>query len=233
MPRSVLAVVVAALAVTIPAAAWGQGPKPTLTFDQPCYSPGDRMGFSGTGYTPGGAVRLFFNAVGTQRAGSYDTQADPSGAIAGGLSTPDPDAFLDDDELRHEIGATGNDQTRIGAGAPPDQQFGATSFTLSRFGTGISQPSGARPRAAKRMRVTAVGFTNARGEMLYLHYRRGGRTAKTVKVGRLAGACGDVRRTLSRGLPRGLKPGTWTLVFNTSARSASTAPSSKRTLSLR
>ena len=37
-----------------------QSPSPTLSFDVPCASPASGLGFSGTGYTPGGEVDLLF-----------------------------------------------------------------------------------------------------------------------------------------------------------------------------
>mgnify|MGYP001074859780 CR=1 FL=1 len=37
----------------------------------------------------------------------------------------------------------------------------------------------------------------------YAHYRRGRKTVKSVKLGRLGGDCGDLRKRLPRGLPRG------------------------------
>jgi hypothetical protein len=220
MPRSLLAAAVAALAVLAPAAV--AHAAPTLSFDQPCYSPGDGMGFSGSGYTPGGAVDLLFSAEG--RFGSYGTQADSAGNLADTLRTPDPDDFVDDDDFSTTMSVTANDKTRMDAGAPPEQRFGATQFTLSRYEVEVERTTGGRLRAGKPMRITAVGFTNARGKTLYLHYRRGGRTLKTVRLGRLAGACGDVQRVLRRGLPAGLRPGAYTLLFNTSKSSASGFP---------
>jgi hypothetical protein len=213
MPRSLLAAVVAALAVLAPAAV--AHAAPTLSFDQPCYSPGDGMGFSGSGYTPGGEVNLFFSAEG--RFGSYGIQADAAGNLADTVRTPDPDDFVDDDDFSTTMTVTADDKTRMDAGAPPEEQFGAAQFILSRWEVELEQPGGAPPRARKPMRVTAVGFTHARGEMLYAHYTRGGKRLKSVRLGRLDDECGDRTRTLRRALPRGLRPGRYRLVFNASA----------------
>ena len=79
----------AGLALAGPAAA--QSPAPTFAFDVPCASPASGLGFSGTGYTPGGEVDLLF--VGEGRIGSYPTHADAAGAIAGRVGVPDPGEF--------------------------------------------------------------------------------------------------------------------------------------------
>jgi len=223
MTRSVLALVVTAVTVAIPAAASAQAPT-TLSFDQPCYSPGDRMTFSGTGYTPSGAIQLTLDSQSTHRTATFDTQADANGAIGDYVSTLDPDGYLQDDEFSAAMAITAKD---------PEQHTGSTTVTLSRFGVALSQPNGAAPRAGKRLRIHAAGFTNARGKTLYLHYRRGGRTVKSVKLGTLTGDCGDRTKTLSRGLPRGARRGRYQLVFNTSARNPNTFPRVAQPLTLR
>lgn len=230
MKRSLVVTLIAAVSVLAPAAAHA---APTLAFDQPCYSPGDTMVFSGGGYTPGGAVDIFINSLSTQQSGSIETTADAAGAIAGSVSTPDVDRYLGDTDWADEIGATGNDRTRVQAGAGPGEATGLTTFTLSRFDVQFEQPNGSRPRAGKRMLVTARGFTNARGKTLYVHYRRARRTLKTLKLGRLAGECGDVKRTLPRGLPRGLRPGRYELTANTSKGNPLAFPRVRQTVTLR
>jgi hypothetical protein len=231
MSRSLLVAVVAALAVVAPAAA--AQAAPTLSFDQPCYSEGDTMVFSGSGYTPGGAVDMFISSLATQQAGSLETAADPAGAISGRVNTPEADRYIGENDWATQMGAAANDRTRVEAGAGPEEAVGFTTFRFSRFDVQLEQPSGARPRAAKRMMVTAKGFTEAKGETLYVHYRRSRRTMKTVKVGRLTGICGDRTRTLARGLPRGLRPGRYELTFNTSRRDPQALPRVRKPLSLR
>jgi hypothetical protein len=230
MSRSLLAAVVAACAAITPAAAWAQD-RPTLAFDKPCYSAGDPVGFTGAGYSPNGEVNFLFAAGG--RVGSYDTRADGAGALFGRIGTPEVDHFLDDDEVSATLTVTANDRARIDAGAPPEQQFGAAQFTLSRYGIRLLRRGGGAPRAALPMRVEVAGWTHAIGEVLYLHYRRGGRTVKSVRLGRLAGDCGDRTVTLRRGVPRGARPGRYRLVFNTSARDARSKPRMTTTLRLR
>jgi hypothetical protein len=223
MSRSLLAALVAALVAIVPAAARAQD-GPTLTFDKPCYAPGDTMAFTGSGYTPNGPVTMFITSLSTQHSGAFDTAADAAGAIAGQAEAPEPGGYIDDDDWSSKIGATANDKTRLDAGAAPESAVGVTLFTLSRFEVQVDQPNGRLPRAAKRMDVTAAGFTAQSGKPLYVHYRHGRKTLKTFKVGRLHGACGGLDRRLSRGLPRGLPKGRYQLVFNTSRRDPRASP---------
>jgi hypothetical protein len=232
MPRSLLAGLVAVVAAIAPAAARAQD-APTLTFDHACYSPGDTMTFSGNGYTPGGAVSMFFFSTSNQEVGGYDTSADPAGAIGGRINAPDPDEYLDEGDSAGDMHASANDNTRVDAGAGPGEAVGATTFRLSRWEVRLEQPNGQAPKARKRLRVNAVGFTHARGATLYAHYRRNRRTLKSVKLGRLNGDCGDLTRTLPRGLPRGLPPGRYDVVFNTARRDAGRTPRITEKLRLR
>jgi hypothetical protein len=191
----------------VPAGA--QSPSPTFTFDVPCASPASGLGFSGTGYTPGGEVNLLFAREG--KIGTFTTRADAAGAIAGRVGAPDPDEFLDDDEFAGEVSATANDRTRIEQGAPPESQFAPAEFRLSRFEVYALQ----RPRPGRRVGFRAAGFVGEAGKPLYLHYRRAGRTVKTVRLGTLRGPCGDLRKTV-RAFPfRPVRAGAYKLVFST------------------
>src|SRR5215217_1350235 len=219
MSRSLLAALLAAAAVSIPAAA--AQAAPTLSFDQDCYAEGDPMTYSGTGYTPNGEVNFVFRSLSTSRFGTYDTRSDPTGAIGGRITAPDEDDFIGPDDVDAVIGLSANDRTVIDQGtAPPGEQFAATIFRMSRWDVHLSRPGGGALRAGKPMRVVAYGFTRAVGETLYVQYRRGGKVRRAVKLGRLGGECGDRTRTLKRALPRGLRPGRYGLMFTTSARSA-------------
>ena len=69
-------------------------------------------------------------------------------------------------------------------------------------------------RASRRRRIRATGFTT--GRTLYAHIRRGGRTRRNVRVGRLRGACRSV--SARRRLLRGLRPGTYRVQFDVARR---------------
>lgn len=229
-PRPRASRVVLALAMTVllgvalVAGAAAQTPSPTISFDRPCYAPGDPMTFQGAGYTPNGPVNLFFSTPG--RYGSFDTAAAPDGNITGQIAAPDADDFLRDDEFAADVFVTSNDQTRIEQHAePPESLFGTAQFRLSRWGVWYRSATG-RIVANRRVTFRAVGFAHAIDRALYIHYRLRGRTVKTVKLGTLTGPCGDLTRSLTRAFPfRGVRPGTYTLVFNTSPRNPSERPS--------
>jgi hypothetical protein len=212
MSRSLLAALVAAFVAIVPAAARAQD-GPTLTFDKPCYAEGDPMAYSGGGFTPGGEVNFLFSTLSLSRVGSFDTHADAGGAIAGTIDAPDENMFLDDGERSAMLAAAATDKTRADQGAPPDQQFAGTLFRLTRWNVEVN-----RTRTRKPMTVDAYGFTRAIGEPLYVQYRKHGKVVRAVKLGRLGDECGDRKKTLRRGLPRGLQPGRYTLMFTTSPR---------------
>ena len=214
---------VTVLTVTAATSASAQAPSPTIAFDRECYSPGDTMTFEGAGYTPNGAVEMLFTANG--RIGSYSTLAASDGAIAGSLDSPLPDDFLDKPQAADDVFVTANDQTRIQEQAPPESQFGATQFRLSRWAIGYHSANG-KIVANRRIRFQALGFTHAVGERLYVHYRLGARTVKSIRLGVLRGPCGDLNKKLSRGFPfRPVEPGTYKLIFNTSPSKAAEGPS--------
>ena len=212
-----VALIGAVLAGAVPASA--QSPSPTFTFDVPCASPASGLAFSGTGYTPGGEVALLFVREG--RIESFATRADAAGAIAGRVGVPDPDEFLDDDEFAGEVSATANDQARMEQGAPLESQFAPAEFRLSRFEVYAPQS----PRPGRRVRFRAAGFVGEAGRPLYLHYRRGGRTLATVRLGKLRGPCGDLTKTV-RAFPfHPVRAGAYKLVFTTAKRVSANAQS--------
>ena len=212
MSRSLLAALVAAFLAIVPAAARAQD-GPTLTFDKRCYAAGDPMAFTGSGFTPGGAVTLFrvadLVAHGCVRHRRRRRRRDHRAGRRAG-----PGMFLDDDARSARVGGTATDKTRLDPGAPPESAVGGTVLTLRTSRS--APPNGPPPRARKPMRVAAYGFTRAIGRTLYVQYRKHAKVLKAVKLGRLGGECGDRNKTLRRGLPRGLRPGRYTLMFTTS-----------------
>jgi hypothetical protein len=210
MSRSLLAGLVAVLAALLPAAV--AHAAPTLTFDRPCYSPGDRIGFTGTGFTPGG-LELTFRSLSTDATIALAAEVDPAGVLESFIPTPDPEAVLAPDAYSGLISVTASQPGLAGS-----------AFRFSRWEVLLQGPGGGRVRAAKPMKVTAVGYTHARGERLYLHYLRAGRRVKTLRLGRLAGDCGDRTTTLPRALPRGLRTGRYRLEFNASSFNAPREP---------
>jgi hypothetical protein len=209
MSKTLAALTVAALGATAaPAAA-----DPTLTFDHPCYVPGEPMVLTGTGYTPSGPILLLFSHTGASfdMIGTLDATADPAGAFSATVAAPD----LAKQSLRDEDAATANDSTKVQAGGGPPEAVAFGMFTVTDTVVGVRQWV-RKPVRRKRVTVDARGFALDAGHPLYAHWVRSHRTVKTVRVGTLRGDCGDLKATMPQ-RPAGVKPGRYTVVFSTDA----------------
>ena len=211
--RPLALAVLAAAAAAPPAAA--QAPPPTLQFAAPCFTAEQPLAFTGTGYTPDGPVTMLFASPAGPRGG-FDVAADAGGRIADSASTRE-DTLLGDSEDRATIIATATDRTRADAGAqPPESQFAAAQFEFTRW-AGFSP---GRYAPGRKVRLEAYGWAFATGKTLWFQFRRGRVLARSVRVGRLAGPCGDVAKRVR--VPRGLEAGRYRLVLSTEKRALST-----------
>jgi hypothetical protein len=206
--RPLIPAVLAATVALAPAAA-AQAPPPTLQWDRECYTENQPMTFTGAGFTPGGPVELLFSRPGFF-LGSYETAADPAGAISD-FVTAEADQLLGENEDRALRFATANDRTRIDQGAEPDAQFAPSTFTFTRWW-------GASPGRLVPGRKTwaeAYGWAFAEGQKAYFVFRKGSRTAAVVRLGTIAGPCGDLEKRFT--VPRKLKPGAYKVFLSTEA----------------
>lgn len=177
------------------------------------------MAFTGTGYTPGGDVDLLFSRPGSV-LGSFGTTADPAGAISDFVMAENGQ-MLADDEDRELRFVSADDRTRIDQDAqPPESQFGAATFTFTRW-MGFSP--GRYVPGRKSSAVEIYGWAFAEGRTGYFLFRKGRRTVASVKLGRIAGPCGDLKARPK--VPRKLKAGAYTVWLSTDAR----RPSSRAT----
>ena len=206
--RPLIPAVLAASVALAPAAA-AQVPPPTLQWDRSCYTEYQPMAFTGTGFTPGGAVDLLLSKPGVV-LGSFETNADANGAISGAPSAV-ADQLLDQQEARAERFVTANDRTRIQQNAEPQAQFAASSFTFTRW-AGFSP---GRLTTGRKTWAEAYGWAFAEGQPVYYLFRKGSRTAASVKLGTLAGPCGDLEKRFT--VPRKLAPGTYKVFLSTEA----------------
>ncbi len=209
---SAIAGIAGAVAV---AAAPAAAAAPTLVADRPCYATGDLMTFSGGGYTPGGTVAMLFGVT-SENGSAIFAAVDPTPADAAGAIIDRFEAFglPSDRDTRAEVTVTANDQTRIEAGAPIEEQFGTTTFVLSAFGIRLERRR-LDPRG--RMTVRAAGFTNSR--RLYLHYVFGGKRRATVALGAVRGPCGDLTARVRQFPMDRPAAGTWELYVSSGRRS--------------
>lgn len=186
----------AAIALVAPAAA----PAATLNVNETCYGPGEKIAFSGSGFTPSGPVAL---SVGGRQLGVG--AANGVGEFA--VSIPAPAI----DGKRRTDFYTATDQTDLAltAGVP---------VHLTSLNVKVT-PKNGNPSKAKR--VVARGFTG--GKVLWAHVRRG-KSKRNVKVGKLKGACKtlDVKRKL---FPANAKDGIYNVQFDAKRKySAETLP---------
>jgi hypothetical protein len=207
--RRPIALAVVAAATLAPAAS-AQAPQPTLAFDRECYTEDQRMVFSGTGYTPGGRVDLLVSRIGGV-LGTFQTGAGADGAI-GDFVMADEDQLLRDDEDRETLAVTANDRTRIDGGAEPQSQFGAATFTFTRW-MGFSP---GRYVPGRKAAVEIYGWAFAEGEPAYFLFRKGRRTVASVKLGTIAGPCGDLKARVK--VPRALRAGAYKLWLSTNRK---------------
>lgn len=169
-----------------------------LEADRGCYRAGQVITLTGYGFTPDGDVAL--SAEGQQLGIGL---ADYDGIFSASLRAPSiPFAALG---LRF----TATDQTYL-------LNRATTVVRLTSLGVLVTPPTG---DPARVRRIRARGFFG--GRALYAHIRRGDR-ARTMRVGRLRGACRtlNVKRRL---FPRTVDPGSYTLRFDTNRRPAQPA----------
>jgi hypothetical protein len=199
-----------ALAFAAPAAA--QSP-PTLAFERGCHAEGDLMAFTGGGFTPAGSVDLVLPL----RTGiaALETVAGPAGEISGAPPVPPLEDVLAEDAFAADLVVTASDRTRIAAQPPGDPALhvATASTRISRRGVWMTRRTIA---PSKPIGIKLAGLTGEVGETVYAHYRRGGRTVRRLRLGTLAGPCGDLEAFLRRGAPASLRPGRYQLLLSTS-----------------
>jgi hypothetical protein len=191
--RSVAPSIALLTALAAPAAATAQ--NVVLEPDRGCYGAEQVITLTGYGFTPDGDVAL--SAEGQQLGIGI---ADYDGIFSASLRAPGiPFAEMG---LRF----TATDQTYL-------LNRASAVVRLTALGVGVTPTTG---DPARVRRIRARGFFG--GRALYAHIRRGER-ARTVRVGRLRGACRalNVRRRL---FPPSVDPGAYTLRFDTSRRPA-------------
>jgi hypothetical protein len=189
-----------------------------LTVDRPCYIPGQAINLEGAGYTPGGQVAMLASLHGRvgNDVGMFEDPLTPdtAGAIGGRLRAPN---LASSDDTEEQVTLTANDQQRIQADAPPEEQFGAANFKLSAFGVDVAAWDAGRVDPRKATTFAAYGFEGL-GPVLYAHYLLRGKLVKTVHAGALSGDCGNLTKTMKQFPFRPVPPGDYRVEFDTSRR---------------
>jgi hypothetical protein len=208
---AVLPAAVAAAALAVPAQA------ATIKTD-PCvrYVAGQQtMTVVGTGFTPNG-----FTSLSTiTRAAPSPSTFSSSPVLANGafLKTTLPPPFSSPSRKLESFLLIARDTTN-----PAMPLLATMPFQVVRFG---STTSPAPKRPTSRVTYTARGF--ATGKHVYIHFRFGGKTRRTVDLGVAKGPCGITSKRM-RALPTRARYGVWTSYTDQSKRfSVKTRPAWK------
>jgi hypothetical protein len=197
---------------------------------RPCLSEQDAVSPNATGLTPGGAVKLDLASAGRPLLSTASQPAAADGTYR--IAAPYPSSvtdrwFPDDSTATIPLAMTITDLARLNAGQPPTSpEVAATvNLTFSRWTIFIGTPGGADPIPRARIRFRAIGWTSDIGKPLYVHYIRGRRDVRAVRLGVLRGPCGDVTKTLQRAFPfRPVAAGRYRFLFNASATNPNKEP---------
>jgi hypothetical protein len=189
MTRS-LAVVAGVAALAVPASASGAELK--VSPQKPCYGSGESVNLLGTGFTPLTSANITRN-----------------GSLVGALNTDANGAFNGVLTLREYTRR--RTRTYTATDGASSTLTASTQITVSPVVVGLKPATGAPGRL---MTITARGFTT--GNTLWAHVTRG-KSTRTVKIGRLSGACGGLK-TRKRLLPQNAALGVHTIQFDTFRR---------------
>jgi len=179
---------------------------PTLESALPCVSPTTGSQLTGTGYTPNGQVRLRGRYLPAGRpALDHTVTADVNGRITFTSGVPN------DDASRVKIEVTAEDVTH------PELRA-TVGFTMSWFGPFFRpwNTSKAAPgRPGRTSQIEASGYVEESGSVLYAHYVLRDEHVATVRVGRLTGPCGALKRLFRQFAFKPIPRGTYSVYFDT------------------
>lgn len=182
----------------------------TVTLNRSCYSPGETIIASGTGFTPGQVSETLT----LTEPGSFQPLAvlfaplittDAQGAFARSLPAPKLARAVDRKETA----------TSAFGDADPAATTGPTlvQWTLSNWELEIAAWRRGRANPRGWMVIDTYGWTSA-ASILYAHYYRNLKLVKGgVRIGALTGECGDLRKRVRQFPFANAKSGLWKVYF--------------------
>ena len=185
----------AALAVAAFAGPPAAAQAATLKIDRLCYRTNQTVHMAGIGYSPNGKVNISLDGG---PFGSLPTNAD--GAFSGVFRAPPPPP---DPKSVRNVSLTTTDSAAPTLTATSMFQVVHTNVSVS--------PAVVTPG---KVTYSALGFTS--GPKLYIHYILRGKLVVTKKLGKLTGPCSSLQKKVRMFMFRPVKPGNYTLVFDTS-----------------
>lgn len=199
--RRALPTLAALAAAATPAAAHAAA----VQTDRACYSPGDRVTETASGFTPNTDVVENLTLTSPATAQFWNLSAptvitDDQGAFSRTLRAPDIQAAGDRAETAL---ASFTDQAN-----PSVPVF--AQWTLSDWGLRIKEWAGNSAKPGRSMTIDTYGWTTAAGA-LYAHYYRGSTHLKSVRIGVATGVCGDLKAKLRQFPMKKVKAGAYTL----------------------
>jgi hypothetical protein len=215
----------ATVALLMAPAAAAQAPPPTpppavppgaaVSLDHTCYAPGDAIIHTGRGFAPNAQILevvAFFAPGGTGdplRTLGATLTSDASGSFTLGLRAPQLTRQSDRTE---DALSLFTDPNPVGSPTPPAPP--SVEWTLSARDIKIAQWVNRVGDPARSMTVDTYGWTGGRSAV-YAHYYRGTTRIRSVKVGALTGACGNLRKQLKQFPFKRVKAGEWRVFFST------------------
>ena len=170
------------------------------------YVPGQQtMTTIGAAFTPNGSVTLATVTKANPTPSAFSSSlVQPTGVF---LKTSLPPAFSSPSRNLESFTLIAADNTN-----PAAPILATTPFAVVRFGL-TTKPAPRRPTS--KVTYTARGFTT--GKRVYIHFRFGGVTRRTVSLGIAKGPCGIASRRM-RALPTKARYGQWTSYTDQSKR---------------
>ena len=184
---------------------------PTVKVDRSCYAPGDTITRTGAGFAPNAKVAesVTFQTA-TIPAVSLGTLAGPTAAANGQgtfssrITAPRLRRARDFTEA---VTDTFTDPSNPAKPAVAQWTLSAWYADAPAWYDHVANPG-------RSMTVYAEGWTSS-GTTLYMHYFFGTKRYATVRVGRLAGECGDLSEHVRQFPFAHVRSGAWKVFFST------------------
>ena len=204
--RRALPTLAAVAAAAMPATAHAAA----VSTDHPCYSPGEVVTETGSGFTPSTDVTETLALV-SPAGRAWNLSAPP-------LTTDEQGAFTR--KLHAPALQDAGDRQEAALGAFADQANPSapvtTQWTLSDWALRIKEWAGHVAKPGRSMTIDTYGWTTESGT-LYAHYYRGSTPLKTVRIGASTGDCGNLKAKVPQFPMKKVKAGEYTLYVSRTA----------------
>jgi hypothetical protein len=205
--RCALPTLAALAAAAIPSAAHAAA----VSTDRACYSPGEIVTETGSGFTPSTDVTETLALVSPAAGRAWNFAAPP-------LTTDDQGGFTR--KLHAPDLQDAGDRQEPALGAFADQANPSAPvmarWTLSAWTLRIKEWSDHVAKPGRSMTIDTYGWTTESGT-LYAHYYRGTTHVKSVRIGATTGDCGNLKVKVPQFPVKKVKAGAYTLYVSRTA----------------